>query len=113
MIEIGDWTPKELYDLKVALADILIFGPWQKDGESYIRPEPARRLHDSRIFIWHHDGHDSLPQGWYFRIGFGVVGIPGITGTTPFSEPADCMRNVDEILLRAKEEQGIKLVVMG
>ncbi len=99
MIDIDKLSPGELFDLKDALAAVLVFGPWTKDGENvFFRPEPARRLHDSRVSVWRCDGEGDLEAGWYWRVGFGVVGVLGCTGTTAYERVEDCMADVDKYL---------------
>ncbi len=99
-IDVSKLSPTELYRLKDELAEILIFGPWTKKDEGcFGRPEPG--LADRyRVSVWHCSGppDSDLEAGWYYRIGFCVVGIGGVTGTTPFPSAEDCMKAADSAL---------------
>lgn len=97
--------PAELFDLKQQLARIDVFGPWYSAGRKWIRPEPARP--DSRVNVWYCDGETDLGKGWYYRIGFGVLGIAGVSGTEPHATPESCCAAVDETL---RQCPGIVLV---
>ncbi len=101
---IGLLSPNELYVLKEALSKLLVFGPWTKQDEGCCkRPEPGRTLADSRAFVWHCSGYGDLAAGWYYRIGFGVAGIGGITGTIAHESADGCMKTVDAVLSRVPD----------
>ncbi len=92
-------SPKELYNLKEALDKLLVFGLWTKLSDlTFVRPEPSRRPSDSRVSVWCCDGKCDLAAGWYFRIGFGIVGIGGVSGTVAFESAEDCMKQADKLL---------------
>ena len=95
---------RELYDLKEALDKLLVFGLWRKIRETlFVRPEPSRRADDSRAAVWWSTGKCDLKPGWYFRIGFGVVGIGGVSGTVAFESAEDCMKQADKLLRQAPD----------
>lgn len=97
--DLDNRRPEELYDLKEALSKILVFGAWVELTEvSCVRPEPARKLHDSRVCVWYCGGEYDLEAGWYCRIDGGVVGIPGVSGTVAYGRAQDCMAAVDKVL---------------
>lgn len=99
-MDINTLSPRELYDLKEAVDKILVFGPWKKLSDAtFVRPEPSRRPSDSRVSVWQCDGKCDLAAGWYYRIGFGVVGIGGVSGTVSHKTAEECMRSVDEQLI--------------
>lgn len=96
-INLDTLTVEQLYGLKEALSRLTVFGPWTKRTEGrFVRPEPANA--DGRVSVWYCDGSYDLAAGWYYRIGFGVVGIGGVTGTVAHERAEDCMIAADECL---------------
>ena len=101
-------NPADLFSVCESLAKITVFGEWIQDADTWRRPEPGRRLGDSRVFVWHCDGVDTdIEEGWYYRVGFGVVGIAGFSNRKPFSTANGCKNEVDRIL---REQPSIECV---
>lgn len=89
--------PAELFDLKKRLARLIVLGPWEKTSGGWKRPEAASPA--SRIQVWESTaGSSDMEPGWYYRFGFGVLCIPGVSGTTAFATAEACMAAVDKIL---------------
>lgn len=104
MLDISKMSPRDLFDLKERLSRMKVFGPWtQANVFHFVRPEPGRGLNDSRVSVWlkvPYEEKDPLKPGWYFRLGFGVLDLFGVSGTKPFKDAKDCMARVDELLKR-------------
>jgi hypothetical protein len=91
-------SPAELFNLKEQLAKVDVFGLWRQQSAKcgFERPEPGKR--DTRVTVWYCDGDSDLERGWYYRLGFGVVGIGGVSNRTPFELAQQCMAAADALL---------------
>lgn len=98
-------SPEVIYGLKDELAKILVFGPWIKEDEDcFRRPEPGKRLRDSRVSVWHYPKPPgNVKTGWYYEIGFGVRGPNGLRGTRFHESAEECMEAVDSILAKVPD----------
>ena len=105
-------TPQETFDLATEIGRLNIFGPWKSslDGRKWCRPEPNIPTSDSRVQLWFEDDIGSgREKGWYFRLGFGVVGIGGISSTRPLTTADEAKAIIDADLLACLNT----VVVMG
>jgi len=94
--------PAELYALKEQLARLMVLGPWAVNGDATCWERPEAGRNESRVSVWLADRVCDLEDGWYFRLGFGVMGIAGVSGTTPFATAEECMAAVDERLAQVE-----------
>lgn len=90
----------KLFDLKARLAKLTVLGPWKEAAGGWERPEAGR--HESDVGVWKADESTSLEVGWHFRLGFGVVGIAGVSSRKPSVTAEECMARVDELLARVE-----------
>ncbi len=98
-IDVSKLSPEELYRLKESLSGIAVFGPWTKLREDmFQRPEPGRQPSDNRVYVWLCSGGGVCARGWYYRVGGGVVGILGHSGTVAHQSAEACMAAVDATL---------------
>jgi len=79
--------------LQERLAKFIVFDQWtpQKHSDGHERLEPGKN--ESRVFVY-----ETEDKGWYYRVGFGVIGIAGFSNSDPFPNAGEAMAAVDEIL---------------
>jgi hypothetical protein len=94
-------SPDILFKLKERLAKLTVLGPWEEYRHRWIRPE-AGTTNKDRVFVWKCEEDGGLEPGWYYRIGVGVLGIPGSRSLRPSATAEECMARVDELLASEK-----------
>jgi len=85
--------PAFLVQVQRELAKLIVFDAWteQEHSNGFERLEPGKN--DARVQVY-----EATDNEWYYRVGFGVIGLAGFSNETPFKSSSEAMDYVDKML---------------
>ncbi len=87
-------SPELFAEVNTRISKYIVLNGWTErvfDEGEFERKEPGKI--DSRVFVYKEEG------GWYYRVGFGVVGIAGFGNEEGFRTAREAMITIDSFLV--------------
>ncbi len=86
-------SPELFAEVSTRISKYIVLNGWTErvfDEGEFERKESGKI--DSRVFVYKEEG------GWYYRVGFGVVGIAGSRNEGPIKNAQEAMFTIDAFL---------------